>query len=136
MSRFLSAEWFEEVRRHAGNPANGHAGDPANRFVIEQVVRATPDGDVRYRVVVDEGGARIVAPGVGDHLGPPPDLTITSDWDTAAGLATGELSAQAALADGRLRIGGSLERLPAAAVHLTAQDALPEAVRRTTTFER
>jgi putative sterol carrier protein len=37
-----------------------------------------------------------------------PDLTFTQDRATAGAIARGELSAQAAFLDGRLRVGGDL----------------------------
>ena len=56
---------------------------------------------------------------------PAPDLTITCDWATAAELAQGKLSAQAALMAGRLRVRGNLARLAGRAADLVGLDPVP-----------
>jgi hypothetical protein len=124
MSRFLSPEWFEGVR---GDPATA---DPT--LVVEQVVRDTPDGVVTYRVHITGDRAGIVWPVPTDA--PPADLRITTDWATATAVAQGTLSTQAALMQGRLRFGGRPDRLADLAGAWEAVDPVPEAVRRTTTF--
>src|SRR5262249_10685523 len=134
MARFLSAEWFAEIDRSvlAGSAVPAETSGQS-RLVLEQVVHDTPEGEVRYRVVVGDGTARIerAAPGPNGaaraaaaapdataasdaaftRSTATPDLTIVSDWATATALAQGQLSAQAALMAGRLRIRGSLTRL-------------------------
>jgi len=99
--------------------------------VLEQVVRETPDGAVRYLVVVSAGSAYVVAPPAGDRR---PDLTITCDWTTAVAIATGQISAQTALMEGRLRVRGDLARLAGRASELVGLDPLPDNVRRQTTY--
>jgi hypothetical protein len=61
-------------------------------------------------------------------------LTIACDWATAAALAQGQLSAQAALMAGRLRVRGSLSRLSGWAVELIGLDPVPPDIRRRTTY--
>lgn len=142
MARFLSDEWFADIRRHqpaAGGPGPGPV-DAA--LVVEEVVPDAPGGEVRYRVVIAGAAARIAAKQqpepdrdpAGD--GAEPDLTITCDWETAASLAQGRLSAQAALMDGRLRIRGNLSRLAGGAAQLAGLDPVPPEVRARTTYER
>ncbi|MGH9115736.1 MAG: SCP2 sterol-binding domain-containing protein [Acidimicrobiales bacterium] len=130
MARFLSPEWFDEVRRHSGAPLPDGGAD---RFELEQVVTSTPYGEVRYRVVVAGGSAR-VAPEEGRAGSAEPDLTIRCEWETAAAMARGELSAQAAVMDGRLRVHGNLARLAGAISELAGADAVPATVRRDTTY--
>ena len=136
MARFLSAEWFADVARSAPAEAGGSASTGAEpSLVLEQVVHDTPEGEVRYRVVLNEGSARIepaTAPANGADL--PPDLTILSDWATASALAQGRLSAQAALMAGRLRIRGSLARLSNWSAGLAGVDPVPPDVRQRTTY--
>jgi hypothetical protein len=131
MARFLSADWFAEIASHM--PARPNGGP---RIVLEQVVRDTPDGEVRYRVVAADGTAYIepaVAQGAGDGAGRA-DLTIACDWATAAAMAQGRLSAQAALLAGRLRVHGNLSRLSGWASDLVGLDPVPPEVRRRTTY--
>jgi hypothetical protein len=132
----LSAEWFAEIARSApaetGGSADAGAGPP---LVLEQVVHNTPDGEVRYRVVLHEGSARIhPAAAHANGADSPPDLTIVADWATASALAQGSLSAQAALMAGRLRIRGSLARLSTWGAGLAGVDPVPPDVRQRTTY--
>jgi len=131
MARFLSPAWFDEVRTNASG-TTPQAGAPADdRLVLRQVVRGTPDGDVVYHVAVEAGCARLIPPG--DEAGSP-DLTITTDWDTAAAIAQGALAAQAALIEGRLRVKGNLAAIASHAGGLPGLDPVPAAVRDRTTY--
>ena len=100
MPRFLSAEWFAEVAK-AGSPDGPEGGDP---LVVEQVVEASPDGRITYRVLVWSDRARIVWPVPTDA--PAPDLRISCGWETAVAVARGDLSTQRALMNGLLRVKG------------------------------
>jgi hypothetical protein len=126
MARFLSDEWFEEVRRLQSPAGRAPAG---TALVVEQVVPDTPAGEVRYRVVIGEGAARIEPTGNGQE----PDLTITCDWSTAAAMAQGRLATQTALMEGRLRIRGNVGRLAGGHV-LAGLDPVPAEVRAHTTY--
>ena len=157
MPRFLSAEWFDAVRQHSGHAArvqpgqDGHTGqtEPTSdthtaahthhsihgpspdRLVLEQVVTGSPDGNVRYFVVVENGQARIAEPGFARQTA---DLTITTDWNTATAMAKGDLATQAALMQGRLRVRGNMAKLAGRAGDLAGLDPVPEAVRKATTY--
>jgi hypothetical protein len=128
MARYLSPEWFSQVTAAASPPR-----DTGALMVLEQVVRDTPDGEVAYRVVVGQGDARIVWPIAGDA--PPPDMRISCDWATAVAVAKGDLSAQRALMQGKLRVRGNPSRLAGdPAVGIGGFDPVPDAVRNSTTY--
>jgi SCP-2 sterol transfer family protein len=157
MPRFLSAEWFDAVRQHSGHEprvqpgqdrhtgqaeptrdthtaAHTHHsihGPSPDRLVLEQVVTGSPDGNVRYFVVVENGQARIAEPGFARQTA---DLTITTDWNTATAMAKGDLATQAALMQGRLRVRGNMVKLSGRAGDLAGLDPVPEAVRKATTY--
>ncbi|MDQ6840761.1 MAG: SCP2 sterol-binding domain-containing protein [Actinomycetota bacterium] len=97
MERFLSPAWFDLATRD-----NEPAADPAG-VVLQQVVTGAPDGEVRYQVIIGDGRATI-------HMGSPTeaDMTFTSDYDTAAAVASGALSTETALSEGRIRVSGDL----------------------------
>ena len=127
MPRYLSPEWFEEINRaaRAGTPAV--ATDAS--FVLQQVVTGGPDGEVRYWVRV-HGGA--VEAGLGEAAGA--DVTVTQSYDTAAAVTSGEVTAQAALVAGRIRVSGDATLL---LEHHAALAALADAVapvRRRTSY--
>lgn len=125
MARYLSAEWLAEARVAAREArGDGHA-----RLVIQQVVTGTPDGEVRYAVQVDAGSVD-VTPGEADE----PDVTFTTDWATASGMATGSMGAQDAFVAGRLEVHGDMSVLLANAPGLAAMDHVFASVRERTTF--
>lgn len=126
MARYLSPEWFEEVRQAAGDD------DFSPDAVLEQVVADGPQGRVVYRVGVAEGRARIMWPVPDDA--PDPDLRITCGWPTSVAIATGALSTQRALMEGRLRVSGNPGRLSELAGRTGGLDPVPEDVRRHTTY--
>jgi len=128
MARFLSPEWFEEVKR-ATPPGEGQA-DGADPLVLQQVVTGTPEGEVRYVVIV----ARSRVPRIEAAGGAEPDLTITVDWPTACAVAQGAVSTQQALMEGRLRVRGNLSLLAGRLTELNGIDPVPAEVRRTTTY--
>ena len=131
MARFLSPAWFDDVRTDTEGTASGSDAPSDDRLVLRQVVRGTPDGDVVYHVTVEPGRARILPPG--QDAGSP-DLTITTDWDTAAAIAQGKVAAQAALIEGRLRVKGNLAAIASHAGGLPGLDPVPATVRDRTTY--
>ena len=107
--RFLSPEWLDHMRA-ATAPAS-----PAATVSIHQRVTGGPDGDVEYTLRVG-GGRATFEPGPG-----PADVTLVSDYETAAAISQGQLSAARAFAARRLRVRGSATALVA---HQEAFDQL------------
>ena len=106
----LSDEWFEAV----DDALRDHPVDPSVSVVIAQVVTDAPGGAIRqHRLVVADGRARFVR---GDE--PPADVTLTSSWATAQGIASGDLSASHAFLQGEIRVGGNTDALMAHAALL------------------
>jgi hypothetical protein len=124
MARFLSPEWFAALQGSdvSGTPIEGG-------WVLEQVVTAVPGGDVRYQVEVRHG-----TPHIRTGALVAPTVIFTSDYPTATAIAQGELSTQAALLDGRVRVSGNLSGLADALGHLRGVDLVPAAVRGSTTY--
>jgi alkyl sulfatase BDS1-like metallo-beta-lactamase superfamily hydrolase len=123
VASYLSPAWFEEVDTAAG-PVEG----PPD-LVLQQVVLGGPDGDVRYRIEVRGALATLSRGTTGD-----PDMTFTSDYRTAAAIACGELSTQAALLEGRIRVAGNPVQLLERHGQLGSLDPVPAAVRTGTTY--
>jgi hypothetical protein len=122
VERFLSPAWFEMLRTD-----DAAAGEPD--LVLEQRVTGTPEGTVSYQVII-AGGRATISPG--NRAGA--DMTFTSDYATASGIAAGRLSLERAMADGRLRIAGNLARLQESQVDLVGVDAMA-GVRGRTCFD-
>ena len=116
----LSPEWLAALA-DAGRGASA----PADvRLVLQQVVVDEDGGEVAYAVRIADGKVDVV-PGRADDA----DVTFTQDRATAAAIATGALSAQAAFLAGRLRIGGDLTAVQLAARDLAALDDVFAAAR-------
>lgn len=100
MPEFLSPAWVAAL---ADAAAQAEAPDDLE-LVVQQVVVDGSDGhEVAYALRI-AGGAITVTDGRVEDA----DLTFTQDRATAGAIARGELSAQAAFLDGRLRVGGDL----------------------------
>jgi hypothetical protein len=126
--RFLSAAWFEEVAPAAQEETSA-AGE--ERLLVERVVTGTPDGEVRYQVLLSQAGVKMVPP---QALLPGADLTITCEWATACAIARGDIPALAALMEGRLQVRGDLSRLGRLSHKVAKLDVLSPAVRARTTW--
>lgn len=103
-----SDEWiaaFEAVVADAG------ACDDAGLVVQQELT----DTGATWHVVVSDGGARVAT---GRH--PRPDVTFSQDLATATAINSGDLSAQQAFIDGRLRVRGDVGRLTSAVAALSA----------------
>jgi alkyl sulfatase BDS1-like metallo-beta-lactamase superfamily hydrolase len=123
VASYLSPAWFDEVDAAVG-PVDGQPD-----LILQQVVLGGPEGDVRYRIEVREGRATLSRGTTGD-----PDMTFTSDYRTAAAIACGELSTQAALLEGRIRVAGNPVQLAERHGQLGTLDPVPSAVRAGTTY--
>lgn len=130
MAGFLSDPWFDELQAAAAQ-----ARPPAGvRILLQQVVGGEGPGtadeqEVAYAMRVAGGRIEVVRGRVADA-----DATFTQDRSTAAAIARGDLSAQAAFLAGHLRIGGELHRLAEAAAALAELDDVFGKVRATTTW--
>jgi putative sterol carrier protein len=140
---FLSPAWIEDLN------AVGVTIDPGVTFVLEQVVTATPHGDVRYRFTLAQGrlrvrtaddGANVGADGgadVGAEFGADigaADATLTVSYDTAVDLATGRRDGSDVFDAGLVRFEGDLAKLQAATATLAAVAETLAMVRSRTTF--
>ena len=101
--RYLSPDWLDAAREAvAADDALARALAGVT-LTVEQAVDATPDGTVRWHVAVEDGKVAL-APGPAAR----PDVRFTTTWDTAVAIARGDLAAQRAFVEGRLRVGGDL----------------------------
>ncbi len=101
MAEFLSDEWIDALDRAVADDAALREATAEVTLTIQQV-----SGAVAYVVRIDRG-ATTVRSGRAEA----PDVTFTTDRDTALALHLGRLSAQAAFMDGRLQVTGDLDAL-------------------------
>ena len=130
MAEFLSDEWIRALDDAAR--AGGADASTGEVLVVEPVVRDVPGrGEVRYRVACDETVRSVSLPLPGDAAAA---VRIETDYRTASALARGEVNAQAALADGRLRVAGDVARLAGHAGTLARLTDLFATLRASTAF--
>ncbi len=120
------------MRGRAPGSGSDTGQSDTSRFVIEPVVTGVPGrGEVRYRIVFAAGTCAVE--GASD-FGEPADVRLETDYVTSVALSRGTANAQAALADGRLRVAGDVARLAEHAAALGALDDLFGALRSVTTY--
>lgn len=146
MARFLSDEWIEDMNRAVSSSPALRQATAHVRLSVQQVVRDgaqaggakndgaqaggdQADGERCYVVRIDHGSISVVA-----GRDPAPDITVTEDAGTAAALARGDLTPQAAFMVGRIRVAGDMATLMGAYEALGDMDAAFAPVRAATTY--
>jgi putative sterol carrier protein len=125
---FLSAEWIEALDT-AARAANLPETVAGLSITVEQVVRDSPDGEMRYHLRIEDGHA-YVQPGPATS----PDLRLFADYDVAARIQRGEVNAQEALGAGRLKVQGRFAHLLRVDDALRALEDVFAPVRAATTY--
>lgn len=128
--RYLSTEWIDAAQRAlAADPAlPGALAGVA--LTVEQTVDGAPGGTARWHITI--GGGRVaLVPGPAERA----DLRFTTSYETAAQIASGDLAAQRAFVEGRLRVGGDLALLLAHQRAVAAVDDALADLRARTTYE-
>lgn len=106
MVQYLSDEWLDEADA-ALRADGGLAGVTADLdLTVAYEVTGTPDGKRSYAVAFGGGPVTVVRPAPSDA-----QVSFSLDYDTAAAIARGDLSAQAAFMQGRLKLGGDVNVL-------------------------
>jgi putative sterol carrier protein len=115
--KFLSQEWADALTEKL-NADESFTSSIANQNAKIQQVITGPDGEQRYWLTLQDGRVEMGVGEVDDA-----DASITEDYDTAVGLAKGEVNAVTAFMSGRIRISnlgllmplqGALAKLPEA----------------------
>jgi putative sterol carrier protein len=103
MSQYLSQEWLDETRKLAeGQPVR-----PGATARIQYVNTGGPEGDIKYYWVLEDG--KILDSQLGDV--DDPDFTLTMTYDDAMKVQKGELDANAAFMQGRMKVSGNMAKL-------------------------
>ena len=128
--RYLSLDWIDALSEAVARSDDMRAAAVEHSIGVTQVVDGTPEGDVTYHLVVADGAARFGA-------GPaePEDVRFVQDWETAVGVATGEINAQEAFIKGRIRLYGDQQKLMTSQAVFRALDAVFSEVRDRTEYE-
>lgn len=102
MTKYLSQDWLDEARRlAAAQPTR-----PGASARIQWLVSGGPDGDVAYWWRLEDGKLLESALGKLDDV----DLTLTLTYDDSVKIQQGELDANAAFMQGRMKAAGDMAK--------------------------
>jgi predicted lipid carrier protein YhbT len=103
MSKWLSQEWLDETRKMA----EGQPERPGASARMQYVVTGAPDGDIEYFWVLENG--KIIDSRLG-HLDDA-EVTLTTAHDDALKIQKGELDANAAFMQGKVKVTGNMAKV-------------------------
>jgi putative sterol carrier protein len=105
MPKWLSQEWLDESKKLA----EGQPERPGASARMQYVITGGPDGDVKYYWVLENG--KLLESQVGEM--PDPEVTLTQSYEDAKKIQLGELDANAAFMQGRVKVTGNMAKLMA-----------------------
>jgi putative sterol carrier protein len=103
MAKFLSQEWLD-LQQALAQEFPERPGATAR---MQYKITGAPGGDVVFYTVIDNG--KIVENALGED--PAAEFTMTSSYDDFVKSSTGELDANAAFMQGRLKVTGNMGKL-------------------------
>lgn len=103
MTKYLTDAWFDEARALAADQPER----PGASARIQYVVTGGPDGDIKYWWRLDNGRLLESAAGVIEE----PDFTLTLSYEDSVKIQRGELDANAAFMQGRMKVTGDMGAL-------------------------
>lgn len=103
MAKYLSQEWLDEGRKLAESQPER----PGATARMQYVVTGGPDGDVRYYWVLESG--KLLESQLGEITDA--DFTLTQSYEDSAKVQKGELDANAAFMQGRVKVTGNMAKL-------------------------
>jgi putative sterol carrier protein len=101
--KFLSQEWLDAQK----SGASSFPERPGATARMQYKITGTPDGDVMFHTVIENG--RIVANELGDDASS--DFTRTVAYRDFADISKGELDAEAAFMQGRVKVVGDMGKV-------------------------
>ena len=103
MAKWLTQEWLDEgTRLSATQPER-----PGATARMQYVVTGGPDGDIRYYWILENG--KLLESKLGDLEDA--EVTLTQSYEDAMRIQKGELDANAAFMQGRVRVTGNMAKL-------------------------
>jgi predicted lipid carrier protein YhbT len=103
MAKWLTQEWLDEGRKLA----EGQPERPGASARLQYVVSGGPEGDIRYYWVLENG--KLLESKLGEL--PDPEVTLTQSYEDAMRIQKGELDANAAFMQGRIKVTGNMAKL-------------------------
>jgi putative sterol carrier protein len=128
MAKYLSQEWLDEMRALA----EGQPERPGASAQLQYVITGGPNGEVKYYWILEDGKLLEAALGTA----PDADFTLTRTYEDSVKVQQGELDANAAFMQGRMKVAGNMTKF-LALLPLTSSPeykALQSQVLQATTF--
>ena len=105
MPKYLSQDWLDQGRKLAETQPER----PGASARMQYVVTGGPDGDIKYYWVLENG--KLLESQLGEISDA--DFTLTQSYDDAVKVQKGELDANAAFMQGRMKVTGNMGKLMA-----------------------
>ncbi len=103
MAKYLSQEWLD-LQKELAQDFPERPGASAH---MQYVVTGAPDGDVKYFSVIDNG--KMIENSLGED--PEAEFTLSQTYDDSVKISKGELDANAAFMQGKLKVTGNMGKL-------------------------
>ena len=103
MSKWLSQEWLDETRKMA----EGQPERPGASARMQYVVTGAPDGDIDYYWILENG--KITESQLGKLADA--EVTLTTSHPDALKIQKGELDANAAFMQGKVKVTGNMAKV-------------------------
>lgn len=129
MVRYLSLEWIDALTAEVAASTELAALAGEHEIGVTQVITEGPEGDVVYHLQVGDGTASF-----GPGAAHPEHVRMQQTWETAVGVATGEIKAQDAFVSGRIALAGDQQKLMSAQPVFRALDTVFATVRERTEY--
>ena len=105
MAKYLSQEWHD-IAKELAQTFPDRAGATAR---MAYVVSGAPDGDIKYYQVIENG--KVLEQSTGELADA--DFTMNVSWDDSVKVQKGDLDANAAFMQGRMKVTGNMGKLMA-----------------------
>ena len=103
MAKYLSQEWLDE----SAKLAESQPERPGATAKMQYAVTGGPDGDIKYYWVLENG--KLMESKLGEI--PDADFTLTFSYEDSVSVQKGELDANAAFMQGRMKVTGNMGKL-------------------------
>ena len=105
MAKWLSQEWLDESKKLAESQPER----PGASARMQYVVTGSPEGDIKYYWILENG--KLLESQRGEL--PDAEVTLTQTYEDAMKIQKGELDANAAFMQGRVKVTGNMAKLMA-----------------------